>query len=262
MNPARLLILAVALVAGGVAAYLASGTGDAPPPPTVKAAPQVKTVDVLVASTEITLGAQVNERELRWQVWPAEAISPGMITKQEQPNALKDFSGAIARMSMMGGEPIRKDKLIRTDSAGVMSALLPAGSRALAITIDNRGANTAGGFILPNDRVDVIRIFRDEAASKSHGSDIIVSETLLRNVRVLAIGQNIQERNGEKVVVGETATLELDPRQVEIVSLAQRMGQLSLSLRSLQDVGRAEDPISRSEDTNLTIVRFGTASQR
>ena len=97
-----------------------------------------------------------------------------------------------------------------------MSALLPSGSRAIAITIDNRGANTAGGFILPNDRVDVIRTFRDEAASKVQGTDVIVSETLLRNVRVLAIGQNIQERNGEKVVVGETATLELDPRQVEI----------------------------------------------
>jgi pilus assembly protein CpaB len=94
------------------------------------------------------------------------------------------------------------------------------------------------------------------------GSDVFVSDTLLRNVRVLAIGQNIQERNGEKVVVGETATLELDPRQVEIISLAQRLGQLSLSLRSLQDTNKTDDVVSRSEDDSLTIVRYGTATQR
>jgi pilus assembly protein CpaB len=157
---------------------------------------------------------------------------------------------------------VRSEKLIRSSQGGVMSALLPAGSRALAITVDNRGANTAGGFILPNDRVDVIRISRDEAASKVQGSDVFVSDTLLRNVRVLAIGQNIQERNGEKVVVGETATLELDPRQVEVISLAQRLGQLSLSLRSLQDTNKTDDVVSRSEDDSLTIVRYGTATQR
>ncbi len=139
-----------------------------------------------------------------------------MISRAEQPNAQADYTNSIARMAMIPGEPVRAEKLVRANQGGVMSALLPAGSRALAITIDNRGANTAGGFILPNDRVDVIRISRDEAASKAQGTDVFVSDTLLRNVRVLAIGQNIQERNGEKVVVGETATLELDPRQVEV----------------------------------------------
>jgi pilus assembly protein CpaB len=261
MNPARLVILTVALAAGGVAAYLASGSNDAPPPPPV-AAPQMKTAEVLVASTEIALGARVTDRELRWQVWPADAVSPGMVVKTEQPSAQKDFSNAIARMPMVAGEPIRKEKLVKAEGSGVMSAMLPTGQRALAITIDNRGATTAGGFILPNDRVDVIRTYRDEVASKAQGSDVLISETLLRNVRVLAIGQNIQERNGEKVVVGETATLALEPRQVETISLAQRTGQLSLALRSLQDVGSAEDPITKPEDTNLTIVRYGTASQR
>jgi pilus assembly protein CpaB len=262
MNLARLVILMVALTAGGVAAYLAAGSGPPPSPALVVGAPPMKTVEVLVAAADIPLGGMVAERELRWQTWPYDATSTGMILKQDQPNAASEFKGAIARMMMIAGEPIRNDKLIKTDSTGVMSALLPSGQRALAITIDNRGANSAGGFILPNDRVDIIRISRDEAASRGQGSDVVVSETLLRNVRVLAIGQNIQERNGEKVVVGETATLELDPRQVELISLAQRQGQLSLALRSLQDVGKTEEQISRNEDTSLTIVRFGTASQR
>jgi pilus assembly protein CpaB len=260
MNPARIIVLGVALTAGIVAAYLASGPSEAPAP-----APLVQTIrtsEVLVAAAEIPLGATVTTKELRWQTWPADNTSAGMITRSEQPNALVDFGGAIARMAMIAGEPVRSEKLIRSSQGGVMSALLPAGSRALAITVDNRGANTAGGFILPNDRVDVIRISRDEAASKVQGSDVFVSDTLLRNVRVLAIGQNIQERNGEKVVVGETATLELDPRQVEIISLAQRLGQLSLSLRSLQDTNKTDDVVSRSEDDSLTIVRYGTATQR
>jgi pilus assembly protein CpaB len=143
-----------------------------------------------------------------------------------------------------------------------MSALLPSGSRALAINIDNRGSNSAGNFILPNDRVDLIRIYKDEASTRAEGREVYASETLIRNVRVLAIGQNIQERNGEKVVVGETATLELDPRQVELVLLAQRVGQISLALRSLQDIAKPENPLTKPDDNSLTIVRYGAASQR
>ncbi|PSC06246.1 Flp pilus assembly protein CpaB [Alsobacter soli] len=263
MTPARLGILGVALTAGAIAAYLASGSQDpAPAPAPVAAAPAMKTVDVLVTANEVPLGGTVTQKDVKWQTWPADAAGPGMITKQSSPGGVEEINGAIARSSMLAGEPVRREKVVKAENAGVLSALLPAGSRALAITIDNRGANTAGGFVLPNDRVDVIRTFRDEAASKVQGGDVVISETLLRNIRVLAIGQNIQEHNGEKVVVGETATLELDPRQVETVTLAQRTGQLSLALRSLQDVSKTDDQIVKSEDASLTVVRYGTASQR
>lgn len=261
MNTARILVLGAALAAGGIAAYLASGTPEPQAPVQVVQQQSIKTTEVLVAANEIPLGATVAEKDLKWQTWPQDGAA-GMVTKAEQANAMKDYAGTIARMAMISGEPVRKEKLVKAEQGGVMSALLPSGSRALAITIDNRGANTAGGFILPNDRVDVIRIYRDEAATKVQGNDVMVSETLLRNVRVLAIGQNIQERNGEKVVVGETATLELDPRQVETVILAQRLGQLSLSLRSLQDAGKPDNTVTNTDDTSLTVVRYGTASQR
>jgi pilus assembly protein CpaB len=261
MKLARILVLGVALAAGGIAAYLASQPTEAPPPP-VQKVEAVKTTEVLVAAGEIPLGTTVAPKDLRWQVWPADATAPGMVLKTEKPNGIEEFTGGIARVAMLQGEPIRVERVVKSANGGVLSAMLPTGSRAIAITIDNRGANTAGGFILPNDHVDVIRTFRDEAASKVQGSEVIVSETLLRNVRVLAIGQNIQERNGEKVVVGETATLELDPRQVEVIALAQRLGQLSLSLRSIQDINKTEEQLSANDDTTLTIVRYGTASQR
>src|SRR3954462_8938948 len=137
-----------------------------------------------------------------------------------------------------------------------MSAILPSGMRAVAISIDNRGATSAGGFILPNDRVDVIRTSRIGDDSNA----AVTSETILTNIRVLAIGQNVQEHNGEKVVTGETATLELMPAQAEVVTLAQKTGQLSLALRSLADAHQ-DTPREERADQALTVVRYGVPKQ-
>ena len=128
----------------------------------------------------------------------------------------------------------------------------------MAITIDQTGATSAGGFILPNDRVDVISTSRDGSGA----SESFESRTILFNVRVLAIGQNVQERNGERFVIGGNATLEVDPGQAETLILAQRMGQLSLSLRSIMDQGKTENPdeTSASSDSAITIVRYGNLS--
>ena len=127
MNPAQLIVLSVAVIAGGVAAYLAAGTGEGPKAPVTVAAPTMKTTEVLVAAVEVPMGTVVAAKDLRWQVWPAEAATAGMITKTDKPNALQDFSGAISRVSMIAGEPIRGERLIKAESGGFMSALLPTG---------------------------------------------------------------------------------------------------------------------------------------
>ena len=113
----------------------------------------------------------------------------------------------MTRVSFLRGEPMRRDKLVHAGAGGFMSAILPTGMRAVAIKIDNSGDTSAGGFILPNDRVDVIRVFRDDEATRARGSEVMGTQTILTNVRVLAIGQNVQEENGKKVVVGGNATL-------------------------------------------------------
>ena len=120
-----------------------------------------------------------------------------------------------------------------------------------------RGSTSAGGFILPNDRVDVIHTV--QAASES-GANPATSEIILTNIRVLAIGQTVQERNGEKVVTGETATLELTPAQAEKVVLAQKVGQLSLALRSIADVNETGTP-AREERNALQVIRYGVQQQ-
>jgi pilus assembly protein CpaB len=256
MSPARIIILVVALAAGLGAALLVRKPSQAPAP-AAKLQP-APTVPVLVAAGDIPIGNTVSANDLRWLDWPLASVPAGVIRKDEAPEAEKEVAGQVARYALLAAEPIRREKLIKTDGTGFLSAVLPSGMRAVAISTDSRGASTAGGFILPNDRVDVISTWRGQ--SNGRGAEAYVSETLLRNIRVLAIGQNIQERNGEKVVVGETATLEVDPGQVEVLSQGQKMGSLSLALRSLKDAGDSAAPPARN-DNAMTLVRYGVTTK-
>jgi pilus assembly protein CpaB len=254
MKPARLAVLGVAILSGGGAAMMMRRSE--PPAPAPVAPRAVNMSNVLVAAADVPMGQSLRAADLRWQPWPADAIPGGLITKSQAPDALEQTAGSIARTNLLSGEPIRRERLIKADGSGFMSAILPPGMRAVAISIDNRGTTSAGGFILPNDRVDILRTYLDDDATRSGGGSVQVAETILSNIRVLAIGQTVQERNGEKVAAGETATLELTPAQAEIVTLAQRVGQLSLALRSIADAGRVED-VKEEREAGLTIVRHG-----
>jgi pilus assembly protein CpaB len=161
----------------------------------------------------------------------------------------------------VAGEPIREAKLINAKGSGFMAAILPSGMRAVSTQISPE--NGAGGFILPNDRVDVLLTRRDREAEKQAGGEVQVTETILRNARVLAIDQNIQEKDGQKVVIGKTATIELSPREAETLVLAQRMGSLSLALRSITDA-QSTDPKADDKDDHRTgsvnVIRFGIST--
>lgn len=264
MKPARLIILGTALAAGiGAAVMVASQKPPETPKPMIVHAP-VATDEVLVAAKDLPLGSVVQDGDLRWQNWPKQTLPPNVINRSQTPGALVDYKGALVRNPLGAGEPVYPDRLVKAGTAGFMAAILPSGMRALAISIDNGGSQTAGGFILPNDHVDVIHTFRDEAAAKAGVADPMVTETLLRNVKVLAIGEAIQERSNERIVKGANATLELTPAQVETIVLAQRVGQLSLALRSLADnqAPQSDDADSQNQKpTGMTIVRFGIPMQ-
>ncbi|MBY0613470.1 MAG: Flp pilus assembly protein CpaB [Beijerinckiaceae bacterium] len=262
MKPARIAVIAVAILSG-VGAFILAGRKPAPVQVTVKeTAPVLPTEEILVVNKDVSMGTVISKNaDFKWQVWPKEAVSATMITKSANPAAEADIDGSIVRSAFVAGEPIRKDKLIKGAGSGFLSAILPSGMRAMAINIDTSGANAAGGFILPNDRVDILRTYRDDNAGAGSGkSDGFATETVLTNVKVLAIAQTIQEENGKKTLTGNTATLELDPRQVETVTLAQRTGTLSLALRSLTDHNKVADtPASAPEENALTIIRFGVS---
>jgi pilus assembly protein CpaB len=260
MKAARLVVLTVAIAAGGVAAMLA-GRSEKPPEVKTTPAPKIPTVDVLVAKSDIAMGRAVSPGDVQWQEWPISAATGNFIRKGERPNAIETLSGSIARAPFVSGEPIREAKLVNAKGSGFMAAILPTGMRAISTQISPE--TSAGGFILPNDHVDVILTRREQSADKGGGGQSHSSETILSNVRVLAIDQNVQEKDGQKVVIGKTATLELTPAQAETLVLSQQLGTLALALRSITDASR-DGPQSEEElggrKAGVNVVRFGVST--
>jgi pilus assembly protein CpaB len=256
MNTARIVVLTIAVGAGGLAAYLASGSDRKPQPAAVA---QMKTVDVLVAKTDIPLGKTVTASDLQWQTWPASAASATFVRRDSQPDAPTKLANAIVRSPFVAGEPIRDSKLVMAGSSGFMAAVLPAGMRAISTEISPETG--AGGFILPNDRVDVILSRREKNPDQNNG-EAAISETILTNVRVLAIDQTPREKEGQNAVIGKTATLELKPEQAETLARARQTGTLSLALRSLAD---ANTPVASNDDPgrreSINVVRYGVSTK-
>ncbi len=268
MKKARLIAMGFVALCGIGVVYLIMDKPEpapAPLPVPVAVAPPPPKDQILVASHELNFGAVIQPADVAWHDWPKDSVLPGTIRKSERPNAVEDVKDLVIRGAFLPGEPIRSEKLFKGASSGFLSAILAPGYRAVAINIEGSGATTAGNFVLPNDRVDVIHIYRDDEAAKSGAGDAFVSETLVTNVRVLAIGQNANDKGGPPTVGGSTATLELDPHQAETIILAQRVGQLSLVLRSMQDsakqAGGSVSVAQESRDRGVTIVRAGIATQ-
>jgi pilus assembly protein CpaB len=255
MNRARIVVLAIAGCAGLAALYLASGSDDKPAPAPVA---QLPTIDVLVAKSDIGLGQSVKPDDLQWQTWPSATASNSFIRRSDKPEAMKDVVGSIARAPFIAGEPIREQKLVRAEGSGFMAAILPSGMRAVSTEISPETG--AGGFILPNDRVDVI-LTRRLKNPDSNQPDIVTSEIILANIRVLAIDQAPKEKDGQNAVIGKTVTLELKPEQIATLTAARQAGTLSLALRSIADVNvvevRTED---RSAKQGVNVIRYGVAS--
>ena len=253
MNRARVVVLAIAVVAGGAAAYLASGSNSALPP--AAQVVQMETTDVLVARSDIGLGQQITADDLQWQTWPATTASSSFIRRSDRADAASQLAGSIARSPMLTGEPIRETKLVKSNGSGFMAAILPSGMRAVSTEISPETG--AGGFILPNDRVDVI-LSRRMKNPDGAGADIFNSAAILSDVRVLAIDQTVEEKGGQKVVVGKTATLELKPRQTEALAQARQSGTLSLALRSLVDARPGAKSAKDDEADKVVTIYRGT----
>jgi pilus assembly protein CpaB len=260
MKAARIVVLGLALGAGGLAALLMSGGPEAPPPaPAPAPVVQLDTVDVLVAKNEISIGHSLSGGDLGWQQWPS-ASAGSFIKRTDRPDAIEQYAGAVARAPIGAGEPVREGRLIKAKGSGYMAAILPPGMRAISTEISVETG--AGGFILPNDRVDVILSRRDREAEKASGIEAHISETILADVRVLAIDQTVEEKNGQRVVVGKTATLELTQRQSELLALSRQMGTLTLALRSLADSSNRGAPTDNQQSSTgrTNMVRFGVTT--
>jgi pilus assembly protein CpaB len=259
MKAARLVVLGVALVAGGMAALLA-GRSEKPAPAPEKPVAQLDTTDILVARSDIGAGSPLPTSDLEWKPWPTASAGPHFIRKSDRPDAIDELSKSYTRTAISAGEPIQESRLIKAGQAGYMAAILPSGMRAVSTEI--KPETGAGGFIIPGDHVDVILYRRDKDGEKSSGTEAHVSETILHNIRVLAIDQTVEDKNGQKVVIGKTATLELSPSQAETLVLAQQIGVVSLALRSVADTAKTSGTEEKGPRNEINMIRYGVSTTK
>jgi pilus assembly protein CpaB len=261
MRKGQIIAAAVAGVMGlGAVAVLATGLSSKPK--VIIEEKKVDSTNVLVAKTQIELGQIVNRENFRWQEWPAGATGGNGYIKENRggKDPMQALIGSVARAPILKDEPITAAKLVKPGDGGVLAAILPAGMRAISTRIKEETA--VGKLILPNDHVDVILIQRRRAK----GGEEFVSDTLFRNVRVLAIGQLIAAAEGKKGADGATATLELTPRQTELLALANSMGEISLALRSAADMSAANGPsagngLNGQRGNSIRVLRYGVKSR-
>ncbi len=266
MSKMRVLMFVLAIGSAVMAGLMAKGFINKKPDVQVTEQPVMKTVDVLIAAKDVLMGDRFSSGALVWKAWPEDNVLATMITKDAKPDAMIELENARARLALYEGEYVMEKKIVRAGTGGFMSAILPKGMRAISVAISSR--SSAGGFILPDDRVDVILTKKID----SNGKTSVKSETVISNVRVLAVNQVYrQAAEGEAVTVekGETATLQLTPKQSEVIAMVESAGELSLALRSIaENDGKnmeTEGPIlSDSYDgktkrvgNNTLFVRYG-----
>ena len=235
LKRSRIFVLGIAVVAGGIAAYLASQVGRPAAPAATAAAPKA-TAEVLVASRQIAVGQRLSAGTLTWAAWPENALQSGFITAATTPDAMSEVDGLMARAEFLPGDPIRKEKLVK-GSGSFLSASLDKGMRGVSVAVSAELAS--GGFISPNDHVDVVLTRTPPAGSI--GGNAPRSQTILHNVLVLAINSRSAASPGGDKSNGELqngtfsgqaiATLALDAADADLVISASALGKLSLLLR-------------------------------
>lgn len=253
MKRAQLLGIGIA-GACGLAAFFGVMSLVNKPAKVVREEVTTDTTQVLVAKVDIPLGTITGPESFRWQEWPQSAVNASYVQRSARPNAIKDLAGSVARAPMLPGEPVTALKLVRAGEGGVLAAILPPGMRAISTRIKEETG--VARLILPNDHVDVIWTQRRRGRT---GNEDFTSEVLFHNVRVLAIGQLIEARDGKRLAEGNTATLELSQHQAAMLAQANSQGEISLALRSIADLtGESQGPDARDKrGTPIRMLRYG-----
>ena len=258
MNMSRIIIVVAALVAAGIAGLVARSLfGEQAP---AEAAAPVTKVQILVTAREIEAGSKLTSADLKWVPWPKDAMDATYIAQDAQPGAIEELErAAIARVTLVTGQPVTVKNVVTAEGGGFMAAMLTPGKRAFGIEVnEERGA---GGFILPNDRVDVI--MTRKAGQDGAGQAQYQSVTVLRDIRVLAVNQTAGDENSEKAIVPKTVTIEVTEKEAEALALSDAMGDLSLTLRSLTQPEGGSGPANDVDASNrpgaggVAVLRYG-----
>ena len=254
MNRSRVIVLVLAAFAAGIAALLVRGLlgGGTPAVKAALAPAPAAMLNVLVAQSDIQSGTALTPALVRWQSWPKSSIDSSFITEAGNPDTDSIVKGTVARAPLVAGEPLTATKIVHADAASFMSASLTPGMRAVSTAISTDTG--AGGFILPNDRVDVLLTQQISDTPRRFGSNVILS-----NVRVLAMDQTVGQDKDQKTVLAKTATLELAPDQATLLTRSAAAGTISLTLRALGEGANSDVAAnsSRKGGGQIVVVRYG-----
>lgn len=229
---------------GARASSVAAPAPPAPPP----------TKAVLVAAANLATGSFLRAESLRWQEWPDVPLADSYLVRGAARE--EDLVGAVVRRPIAAGEPLALANLVKPGERGFLAAVLEPGMRAVSVPVDEASSNA--GLIFPGDRVDLIVTHSLDLGDGSGGTRR-VSETVLADVRVIAMGRSLKSESeaADELVPGRearTATLETTPAGAERVALAAELGKLSLSLRSL-----AADPAATTAATRTWDLEVSSA---
>jgi len=253
MGTARIAILVLAAIAAGFAAFLVQGlVGGKKQQVAAPARNEIAMGSVLVAAKDLEVGHRIVSGDMKWQAWPEAAMTEAYVTQKGEQDALTAMEGATVRQPMLSGEPVTNVKVVRSGETGFMAAMITQGNRAYSVKISEETG--AAGFILPNDRVDVL-LTEDQNGDHS-------TRTILSNIRVLAIDQTYREEDDKRVVIGRVATLELTPQDSELIAQADAGGRISLALRSLADFDPKANGGSTRNNSSVTVLRYGISSHK
>ena len=293
MNPLRVMIVLIAAVSAiGLAVVMQKAMGGKSEPVAVvqAAAPAGKPMtQVLVAKRDLAIGERLTAADVDWQPWPSDTVNAAFITNgaaepvPTKPTAKaakavgdvagtmiggvtpeKAVEGAIVRDPILAGEPITPRKIVRGGEGGYLSVVLAPGKRAMAVPITSETA--VGGFILPGDRVDVLMTHEAQVNASGDGGSangrVVQAETVLENIRVLALDQSTAAEKDAKSIVAATATLEVGPTEAEALTRAKAGGPVTLALRAYTDLGGPSGIVQKSAaaDSTVRINRGGQTS--
>ena len=255
MNKNILIVLGGAVLVAVLVAMLVQLSLGGKEEPTIQEAK----VGVLVATKDLGIGRELQAGDMRWQEWPKSSVFPGAVIRQEDQSPEEALKGRLAR-DVAKGEPVVKSAMLGQSKGNMVAASLEPGQRAIAIDVN--ASSMVGGFIGPGDFVDVILTYKEQVKSEEDNAQVdrmiemnldkMATETILQNVKVLAIDQKAQRPEDDKIRVGKTVTLAMGVQDVERLSLAAQMGDLMLVLRAVGDDTIVEKNWPTVSDARLT----------
>lgn len=265
LNPKKLIIVGAGALCSALVVIMLLSAMLGPKEP--KHVASKDGMEVLVASKNLEPGDLLTEKNAAWEEWDQKKIYTGMITRKNGED--KKAEGKLKR-TLVAGQPITDDTIVSDKDASMMVAQLKPGMRAVGVKVN--AESSAGGFISPGDHVDVVLSHKIRTKNGSNEAQMAeglvdqnVSETILSNMQVLAIDQTAEKNDGAKV--GRTATLAVTPKQAEMLLLAEKMGDLSLTLRGLSDTsekvvsGKPEDELTTDVQVSAILSRLHTQNQ-